>query len=214
VLGASSARLAAFTERHERLAQLLANCSVPPLERARLERLATTDHLTLAFNARQLHPLLRRAMDAGDGGPSLLLLDLDDFKQVNDAHGHAAGDAVLRMLADRVRALTRQIDVLVRRGGDEFVLVMPGTRLEQARSVAERVRQGVAIEPFVVGSLSVAQTVSIGVAAWDGQESSEALEARADLALYDAKRDGRNRSAVSDPAGPGVAATKPHDSRL
>lgn len=198
VLSASSATVGAFTERDERLAQLLANCSVPPIERARLERLATTDHLTLAFSAGQLQPLLRQAMDSADDGPSLLLIDLDDFKSVNDARGHAAGDVVLRRLADRVRELTRQLDVLVRRGGDEFVLIMPGATLEQARAVAERIGEGVGGEPFVIDGAVVSQTVSIGVAAWDGVEAPEHLEARADRALYVAKRQGRNRLAVSD----------------
>jgi two-component system cell cycle response regulator len=202
VLSASSARVEAFDARDELVAQLLANCSVPPLERARLERLAMTDHLTLAFSPRQLRPRLRAAMEsAGDvGGPSVLLVDLDDFKRVNDTLGHAAGDAVLRSFADRVRALTRQLDVLVRRGGDEFVLLMPETALDQALAVAERIRAGIAGEPFAVGGVRLAQTVSIGVAAWNGHESAEALEARADGALYVAKRDGRNRAAVSEQA--------------
>jgi diguanylate cyclase (GGDEF)-like protein len=205
VLSASSASAAAFTEHHERLAQLLANCSVPLLERARLERLATTDHLTLAFCARQLHPLLERAMATGPGGPSLLLFDLDDFKRVNDAHGHAAGDAILRLVADRVRDLTRDLDLLVRRGGDEFVVVMPSTTLAQARLVADRVREGIAAAPFVVGGSAIVQTVSIGMAAWEPGESPEAFERRADQALYDAKRDGRNRVAVADaPRGKGI----------
>ncbi len=206
VLGASSSRVAAFGERDELTTQLLANCSVPPLERARLERRAMTDHLTMAVGARQLRPRLRAAMEnrGGNAGPSLLLLDLDNFKDVNDTHGHAAGDVVLRCFADRVRGLTRQLDVLVRRGGDEFVLVMPDAALDQAVAVAERIRDGMASEPFAIGSTRISQTVSIGAATWDGRESAEALESRADSALYVAKRDGRNRSAI---AGPGRASS-------
>jgi two-component system cell cycle response regulator len=194
VLSASSPEAGAFAARDERLAQLLANCSVPPLERARLERLAMTDELTLAFNARYLRSQLARALEEGrdEPGPSLLLIDLDDFKQVNDTLGHAAGDAVLRGFADRVRATVRQLDALVRRGGDEFALVMPATTREQARSVAERLRRILAEEPFDVGGARVVQTVSIGVATWDGSESPESLEARADRALYAGKSRGRN----------------------
>jgi diguanylate cyclase (GGDEF)-like protein len=209
VLSASSPLRAAFSARDEAVAQLLANCSVPPLEHARLERLAMTDHLTLAFNARYLQSHLRRAIaraaDApAEPGPSLLFVDLDDFKRVNDACGHVAGDIVLRALADRVRGLTRQLDALVRRGGDEFALVMPGADLERARAVAERVRHCIAEAPFEAGGCSIAQTVSIGVAAWDGREAAGALEVRADRALYAAKAGGRNQVAVDEgyPARP------------
>jgi two-component system cell cycle response regulator len=196
VLSASSSRVAAFTHRDELLARLLANCSVPPLERARLERLAMTDDLTLAYNARYLRPRLRIEMDrSGEGaGPSLLMMDLDSFKQVNDTRGHAVGDAVLRLFADRVRAQTRREDALVRRGGDEFAVVMPGATLDQALTVAERVLRHVAGSPFSVGEGEpLLQTVSIGVATWDARESVEGLEERADRALYRAKASGRNR---------------------
>jgi diguanylate cyclase (GGDEF)-like protein len=201
VLSASSPVAFAFGARDERLAQLLANCSVPPLERARLERLAMTDELTLAFNARYLRSQLGRSLEqAGDDpGPSLLLVDLDDFKQVNDTLGHAAGDVVLRGFADRVRATVRQLDALVRRGGDEFALVMPGATLEQARAVAERLRRNLADVPFDVGGRAVCQTVSIGAATWDRREEAEALEARADRALYAAKSRGRNVVALAGP---------------
>ena len=203
VLSASSPNVGAFSARDEELAQLLANCSVPPLERARLERLAMTDPLTLALNMRYLHAHLRLAIEQARGapGPSLLFIDLDDFKRVNDVHGHIAGDAVLRGFADRVRTLTRQLDSLVRRGGDEFALAMPAATLEQARAVAERVRECVASTPFDVADRSIRQTVSIGVASWDGREAPQALEERADRALYAAKAGGRDRVAVDEPAG-------------
>jgi diguanylate cyclase (GGDEF)-like protein len=195
VLSASSPSVGAFAARDERLAQLLANCSVPPLERARLERLAMTDELTLAFNARYLRAHLARSLEqaGADPGPSLLLVDLDDFKVVNDSLGHAAGDRVLRGFADRVRDAVRQLDALVRRGGDEFALVMPGATLEQARAVAERLRRDLAEVPFDVGGRPVVQTVSIGVATWNRREKVDELEARADQALYAAKGRGRNR---------------------
>jgi len=140
VLSASSALPGAFGQRDELVVQLLANCSVPPLERARLERLAMTDELTLAFNARYLRGHLRGVVESasGEAGPSLLPLDLDSFKEVNDTCGHAGGDLVLRGFADRVRALTRQLDVLARLGGDEFALIMPAATLEQAVAEEER----------------------------------------------------------------------------
>ena len=194
VLSLSSSTPSAFTPDDELFARLLANCSAPLIERSRLERLAMTDDLTLAFNARYFMPRLREEiLGAGPPGPSLLLMDLDLFKTVNDTHGHAAGDRVLREFADRVRASTRRVDILVRRGGDEFALLMPSTSLEQARSIAFRIQGFVGSTAIDVDAVTVRQTVSIGVAAWDGDESAEALEERADKALYEAKRAGRNR---------------------
>jgi diguanylate cyclase (GGDEF)-like protein len=179
------------------LARLLASCSVPALERARLERLAVTDDLTLAYNGRyllpRLHDELRRARGAGRA-VSVAMLDLDHFKRVNDTFGHARGDAVLRAFADRVRDKTRRSDVLVRRGGEEFVLVLPATDHEQAVALAERIRRGVGDIPFCDDSgPSLRQTVSIGVATWDGREASDDLLHRADMALYAAKGAGRDR---------------------
>jgi diguanylate cyclase (GGDEF)-like protein len=100
----------------------------------------------------------------------------------------------------------RQLDALVRRGGDEFALVMPGATVEQARAVAERLRSNLAAEPFDVGGQPVLQTVSIGVATWDRCETAEALEARADRALYAAKSRGRNGVAVASEERAGVAS--------
>ncbi len=198
VLSASAAAPRAFDDGHERLARLLAACSVPALERARLVRLAVTDDLTHAYNGRYLLPRLEEELQrARSGSPvSLAMLDLDHFKRVNDTHGHARGDEVLRAFADRVRASTRRSDLLVRRGGEEFVLVLPATDAARARALAERIRAGVGGEPMRVGDgdrAAVVQTVSIGVATWDGAEGAEELLHRADLALYEAKRAGRNR---------------------
>ena len=99
------------------------------------------DDTTMAFNHRYLAPRLVEEMErAGRSGGdvSLLYLDLDHFKAVNDKHGHAAGDAVLRMFADRVRRAVRRVDVLVRRGGEEFVLIMPQTGATQAHAISTR----------------------------------------------------------------------------
>ena len=196
VLSVSSQEVNAFSATDELLARLLANCSVGPIQRARLERLAVTDDLTLAFNARYLGPRLAEEMERArrtEKPLSVLLLDLDHFKLVNDRHGHAVGDQVLRAFVDRVRAATRRVDVLVRRGGEEFVLLMPATTMAQAKVIAERVRRHASDEPIVVESARVTQTVSIGVATWDGRQSSAALQRRADDAMYDAKQRGRNR---------------------
>ena len=205
VLSVTAPEPSAFTADDEILARLLANCTVPPIEKARLERLALTDHHTLAFNQRYLLPRLCDEVAAARRNVSplsVLLLDLDLFKRVNDEHGHAVGDAVLRGFADRVRDAVRRPDVLVRRGGDEFVLIMPGTAEAEARRAAERIRARLAASPLDGGGgVRVPQTVSIGVATWDGNEEPAELEQRADAAMYAAKRDGRNQIAVAGRAG-------------
>lgn len=193
VLSASSSVPGAFDASHERLARLLASCSVPALERARLHRLAVTDDLTLAYNGRYLLPRLQDELRRPQT-ISVAMLDLDHFKRVNDGFGHARGDAVLRAFCDRVRDKTRRTDLLVRRGGEEFVLVLPSTDHEQALALAERIRRSVA-EPAFDDDAGppIRQTVSIGVATWDGVESAEDLLHRADMALYAAKSAGRDR---------------------
>lgn len=197
VLAVTSPETGAFQGPDEMLVRLLANCVVPSLERARLERLAVTDHNTLAFNQRALWPRLAEELERSRHHVvplSLLMMDLDRFKRVNDTFGHAAGDAVLRIFADRVREAVRRPDVLVRRGGEEFVLIMPNTERDQAATVAERIRQVVGDTPMDAGDdVHIPQTVSIGVATWDGHETAEKLEQRADEAMYDAKGAGRNR---------------------
>ena len=198
VLSVSSPHLAAFTAEDQLLVRLLANCSVPPIERARLRRLALYDDMTMAYNHRYLAPRLGEEIERAKrsaGSVCILLMDLDHFKLVNDAHGHVSGDTVLRLFADRVRANVRRADVLIRRGGEEFVLIMPATSDEEMGfATATRIQQNLATDPIEFSpGRTLAQTVSIGVANWDGKETQEGLEIRADLAMYEAKRLGRNR---------------------
>ncbi len=203
VLSLSSSKKRGFTAQHQLLARLLANCCTPPIERARLRRLAMTDDLTLAYNQRYLSPRVNEELERArrSGQPlSLLLLDLDHFKVVNDKHGHEVGDTVLRLFADRVRSIVRRVDVFIRRGGEEFLLVMPATALEQARNTAERIRRNLSdAELDVGGGKRLRQTVSIGAACWDFKESPEALQRRADVAMYAAKEQGRDRVVSSAP---------------
>ena len=197
VLSVSSPKRRAFGASDQLLARLLANCCTPPVERARLRRLAMTDDLTLAYNQRYLSPRVNEEIERArrSGQPlSILLLDLDHFKLVNDEHGHDVGDMVLRLFADRVRSIVRRVDVFIRRGGEEFLLVMPATALEQARNTAERIRRNLSDAELDVGAAKrVRQTVSIGAACWDFKESAEALQRRADVAMYAAKEQGRDR---------------------
>jgi two-component system, cell cycle response regulator len=125
-----------------------------------------------------------------------MVLDIDYFKAINDTHGHDAGDDVLREFALRVRKCIRNIDLACRYGGEEFVLVMPETDKAVATMVAERLRRRIASEPFGIqqGARSLEVTISIGIAAASGSaDTAAAILKRADQALYQAKRDGRNR---------------------
>lgn len=200
VLAVTAPHENAFSEEDQLLLRLLANCSAPPIERARLRRLAMFDDITLAFNHRYLGPRLTEEMERAGrsvGDVSVLYMDLDHFKAVNDQHGHATGDIVLKLFADRVRNAVRRVDVLVRRGGEEFVLIMPLTGATQAHATGNRIQQTLHAEPFDAEGVRIAQTVSIGVATWDKRETPEQLERRADQAMYAAKRLGRNRVVVA-----------------
>jgi diguanylate cyclase (GGDEF)-like protein len=210
VMAVTSPETSGFDEDDQLTLRLLANCSVPPIDRARLRRLAMFDDTTMAFNYRYLAPRLTEEMEraARSGGEvSILYMDLDHFKSVNDRYGHSVGDVVLREFAERVRKAVRRVDVLVRRGGEEFVLVMPQTGAVQALATGNRIQQTLADQELELESgLHLRQTVSIGVATWDLRETPEQLERRADLAMYEAKRLGRNRVVVAQsPAAPSGA---------
>jgi two-component system cell cycle response regulator len=161
--------------------------------------LALTDELTGLYNRRyvfaHLNELLERRSEGGNE-TAVMLFDVDHFKQVNDRHGHPAGDEVLRELGERAVRQVRSVDLVGRLGGEEFVVIMPETSLAGAVVVAERFRAAVADEPFVPRGQSekVPVTVSVGIAV-TGEESDtiDTLLKRADDALYAAKHAGRNR---------------------
>jgi len=161
--------------------------------------LAVTDQLTGLHNRRymtgQLEALVRRANQGGEP-VSLLVIDIDHFKKVNDGFGHDVGDEVLAEFAVRLASNVRAIDLPVRLGGEEFVVVMPDTELEDARRIAERIRLHAAGAPFRVmgGEELLSVTISIGVATSSGAEDTpNALLKRADEAVYEAKSSGRNK---------------------
>jgi two-component system, cell cycle response regulator len=170
---------------------------------AELDRMSRTDVLTGLYNRRHLdEELVRRHSDASRHHQliSLLLLDIDHFKRINDTYGHPAGDQVLRTFADRLRTVLRAGDIAGRWGGEEFLVVLPRTDLAGAREVAERIRFITAFEPVVADGKEIDLTVSGGCALGPG-DSVEAVVSLADKALYEAKQAGRNRviTATSSP---------------
>lgn len=163
---------------------------------ARLATQALTDELTGLGNRRAL---LEAGADPVEG-LAVVVFDIDDFKLVNDTHGHAVGDAVLREIAARCRREVRGGDVLGRLGGDEFVVLLPGAGVDGAQRVAHALRAAVAARPIDADGVAVLVTISLGVAAAP-PENLEALLARADRALYEAKRSGRDRIIRASTAG-------------
>ncbi|GAB1409888.1 hypothetical protein MASR1M90_10420 [Desulfovibrionales bacterium] len=171
----------------------------------RLQELATTDSLTGLHNRRHFMELGQRAFETAARYGSALavaMLDLDDFKVVNDTLGHDAGDTVLTHLGEAARSSFRAVDIVGRIGGEEFALLMPETDENQALIALERFRQSLATNPILYGSTPIHITISGGLAFFCPKEplSDESLEAalkRADQALYQAKRSGKNKIELS-----------------
>lgn len=155
------------------------------------------DHLTGLANRRVFFDAISTEYERWIRSPrplSLLMIDADHFKRINDRHGHAAGDAVLRHLAARMASSFRAVDVVARFGGEEFVVLLPGTGAEAAEAVANRLCRALAGETIEFGDCSIGCTVSIGVATMtDDVADVDGMLLRADQALYAAKANGRNR---------------------
>jgi len=177
------------------------------VNRARLRRSGFTDVLTGWNNRRYLQVRLGEELARArrdDTMLTCLMLDIDHFKRVNDTLGHAAGDEVLKEIAQRIESQVRASDVAARYGGEEFVILLPNTDTESGTILAERIRSEIASSPFDIGQEErTAVTVSIGIACTaprrgdvDLKTTGESLVARADVALYRAKSSGRNQVAV------------------
>jgi diguanylate cyclase (GGDEF)-like protein len=190
-----------FTQEAVITATTLTGHAVVALENARLhhivERQALVDGLTGLANRRQCEESVVSEVARGErfGSPlAVVLADLDDFKAVNDRFGHPTGDEVLRAFATVLREQTREFDVTGRWGGEEFLILLPGTDAEGGRYVAERLRQAVAARTMLAPSgASFPVTASFGVASFPDERSAGELVAAADAALYEAKRTGKNR---------------------
>lgn len=176
----------------------LANASLAAQLRTALRKVeldAATDALTGHWNRRALDEVLKQQLErrASSGKPfSILMLDIDFFKNINDEFGHMVGDDVLRAFAQKLREFLRSDDFCARFGGEEFVVVLPDTPLATAMEVGERIRKGIAHAPLLTKP-SVQATVSIGVATMEQEQSISELFAAADAAVYLAKNQGRNQ---------------------
>jgi diguanylate cyclase len=169
-------------------------------ELRRLSDEVSTDALTQVANRRGLMQAFaaEAARREREGGPLAVgLIDIDNFKKLNDSLGHAAGDKALASLAAAVRQRLRPVDHLARFGGEEFVVLLPGTALEEAQQALTRLQRAMSAALFMHEQREVFVTFSAGVTEWRPGESLDAALERADEALYEAKRTGKNRTCVA-----------------
>lgn len=167
---------------------------------------ATLDGLTGLYNRAAFDEELQKVADLGlllGSEPTLVMIDIDHFKLINDRYGHPAGDAVLKVVSDcLVRHFLRKVDFVARYGGEEFAVVVRDSTLEKVVARADRVRQSIADQPLEVADAQIAVTISLGAAAFVPGEPSDSWITRADRALYVSKQSGRNRIEIADSEAP------------
>jgi two-component system cell cycle response regulator len=167
-------------------------------ESTSLRQQALYDSLTGVYNHEQIISLLRKAMGdvPHDHALCLIMADLDHFKRVNDTYGHLTGDAVLKWIASRLRRSLRAFDHIGRYGGEEFMIILQNTDLEEGREIASRLRQTVSSTPFHTDDINIKMTISLGLTQFRIGDTAKSFIERADTALYQAKHTGRNRVSV------------------
>ena len=200
-----------WTEAAKQLAQTYVNTAQSTLISlyllAEAEKQSMTDGLTGLYNRRSLDSLMQREVALAErhhNTLSLVMIDLDKFKEVNDAHGHAAGDFMLKAFADCVRITLRRTDLAFRYGGDEFLIALPQTPIAQAQQVVQKIRQAFSAVDFTdaITKLDHQPTLSIGVAERSAENNVLTLPSMltaVDQALYDAKNSNRNCVKVYSP---------------
>ena len=219
VIAVQSMRPAAFGDEHQRLLEALALQIASALQNAHLYELARVDGLTGLYVRRDFDARIEEEIERSKRYAtafSMIMMDVDDFKNLNDTYGHLVGDRVLRAIANVVKAQMRGVDTAARYGGEEIAVILPRTEMVGAYNLAERIREGIADlrittdedPPRVLGV-----TASLGIAAFPESkaEGGTDLVRRADRALYRAKRTGKNRVELywSDETGPARAASQP-----
>jgi diguanylate cyclase (GGDEF)-like protein len=177
-----------------------------------LRNLASYDALTGLLSRNAFLENANRAISLSNrhqAAFAVLIIDLDNFKSINDLHGHAAGDAVLKLFAEVVNSVARRSDIVGRLGGEEFAMLLPSTNTDEAHEFCERLHEAIGKAVLNYENSVIRYTVSIGLTASSvgSLDSIENLLAHADLALYQAKRDGRNRTAVFNYATDQVVAS-------
>ena len=198
-----------LNEQDVQFAEQVINAAVAALEKAydlenavmgqeQMRHLAETDPLTNCFNRRALMEKLEQEMDRAARYATMLtgmMIDVDNFKQINDTHGHLVGDRVLKQLANLLKREQRSVDIVARYGGEEFVVLLPETTFAESRNFAERILRRVATHDFGESGRPVRVTISIGIASYPDERvtDGESLLRLADSHLYRAKSDGRNR---------------------
>jgi diguanylate cyclase (GGDEF)-like protein len=193
-----------FTDAEIKLLETLLCCLIYPLKNATLFnqalKMAYTDPLTQAKNRTSFNDSMQREISLARRNSknlSIIFLDIDHFKAINDSYGHDCGDITLRSVAKWIKESLRDSDLVFRFGGEEFVILLSHTDLAGAELLAERIRASIAHHILAYGMETIKVTVSLGVSALRGNDTPEEFVKRADDAMYQAKRAGRNRVAVA-----------------
>jgi len=167
------------------------------------QRQATTDGLTGLANHKTFYEVLEKELWRSrryGGQISVIMIDVDNLKKVNDTYGHRAGDKIILEISRRIKACIRQIDTAARYGGDEFAVILPNTALSDAVIVAERMLNAVSNSPIMWKKEQITLSISIGVGQYDAQCSPEDITSRSDQALYKAKQAGKNTVRIFEPS--------------
>jgi len=169
----------------------------------KMQRQATTDGLTGFVNYRTFYEILERELWRSrryGGQISLIMVDIDNLKGINDAYGHRAGDKVIKEISRKIKECIRQIDIAARYGGDEFAVILPNTSLGDAVVAAERMVDAVSNSPITCRREQIALSVSIGLGQYEADISPEEITSRSDEALYTAKQAGKNTVRIFEPS--------------
>ena len=168
----------------------------------RIQRQATTDGLTGLANYKTFYDILEKELWRSrryGGQISLIMIDIDNLKKINDTYGHRAGDKVIKEISKRIRACVRQVDTAARYGGDEFSVILPNTPLADAIFVAERMVDEVSNAPIIWKNERIPLSISVGLGRYGGESTPEEITSRSDKALYAAKQAGKNTVRIFEP---------------